>query len=495
MARLFGDGFDMYATMADLGLGRWSSHVGGSDTLVSGTNTAFSVGQAARITTANASFVALFETATNETTVYFSLRFKNTGSTIASQIMSLQFRDGANVQCTIDFRGDNAILVHSGATAGATLATLNGAFSAATWDGYQGKVVINSTTGSVEIRKNGSVTPIINISGVNTRAGSTNNFVNQIALLTSNTTSQIYDIDDVWLNSDNGAAPTSWPGDVRCMTQMAASDSSVAFSASPNPASVSVGTSTNTQSRATDQAVFRSFVASQTGAIATATVGVNTGGTGNLKAAIYDGAHNAVLGTSNVVVNPSAGLVLLTFASPVPVVKGQTYYIGCDQNFTLVYNGDSTATGYTSTIPYASFPSTNPALAGSVNSAPFVLNITPTNSSLVSDPTQDGDATYVFSSAVAQEDRYGITALPVSPAPTAILGVAPFVMWKKSDTGPRTGTLSVTANGSADTGQVVGVTPSLSYTYSQKFMPLDPTGAAWTIPHINSMLVGLTVAS
>jgi hypothetical protein len=395
------------------------------------------------------------------------------------------------VQCTVALCGDNAIRVYSGTTAGTLLGTLTSAFVATVWDSYQGKIVINNTTGSVEIRKNGSVSPIINLSSVNTRAGSANNYANQCAI--SSSASISLDIDDFWLNSDNGAAPTSWPGDVRCLTQMAASDSSIAFSPSPNPVVVTTSAlSTSTKGANTFHG--RLVTATASGTIATATVGVAVGGTGNLKAAIYDSTHTTVLGTSNGVVNPGSGNVALTFAVPVAVVRGQSYWIFADQDFSITYNVDTTgSTSATGTTTYASFPAPSPAVATGISAATFTVNITPTNSSLVADPTQDGDTSYVYSSTVAQEDKYGIAAMGVVPA--SMIGVAPFVFWKKSDSGARTGTISVTANGSADTGQIIGVTPSLSYTYNQKFMPLDPTGAGWTAANVNAMLLGVTVAS
>lgn len=497
MARLFGDGFDMYAAVSDVLLGRWTSSVVASSSLISGAATAFNTGRAFDFNGNGCSLIANFETATNETTVYFSLRFKNSGSN-SGQILSLQFRDGVNVQCTIDFRGDNAILVHSGATAGATLATLTSAYSAATWDSYQGKIVINNTTGSVEIRKNGSVTPIINISGVNTRAGSTNAYVNVFALLQASA-SWSADVDDVWLNSDNGAAPTSWPGDVRCVTSMVASDSSVAFSKTPNPASVTPSVTNTSLSKASGAGVMGQFTASFTGMISSAVVQINTGGTGNLKAAIYDSNRVIVLATSNAVINPVAGPNTITFGTPLAVTKGTVYHLAFDTDFTVIY---STMTGAPAntfaifTTAYASFPGPSPSVALGNQPPVFTISIAPTQSNeFVSELTEDGDTSYVYSSTVSQEDKYGIAALSVTPA--SIIGVAPFVMWKKSDSGARTGTVSVTANGSADTAvaAITGITPSLSYTYKTGFMPLDPTGAAWTTANVNSMVLGLTVAS
>lgn len=491
MARVFGDGMDMYASTADLALGRWTSTVFGTASLVSGANTAFSIGQALRLGTTS-TLVAIFDTLTNETTVYFSLRFKNTTGTTSAQILSLQFRDGSNVQCTVDFRGDNAILVHSGATAGTTLATLTSAYSSATWDSYQGKIVINNTTGSVEIRKNGSVTPIINITGVNTRAGSTNAYVNQIALLTT-ASSFTVDIDDLWISSDNGAAPTSWPGDVRCVSTMVATNTQTQFTPAPSPATVTPFTTNSTTSKATGLGLMGAFTASYTGTIASAIVQITTGGTGNLKAAIYDSTKTTALATSNAVVNPVAGANTITFGTPLSVTRGTVYHLAFDADFTIVYTSNSVQ-GFSFSTAYVSFPAASPTTTGSAPTPIYSVSISPTvNAEFVFDPTQDGDTSYLYSSTVAQEDKFTVAALTVTPA--SIIGVAPFVLWRKSDSGARTGTISLTANGSSDTGEIVGVTPSLSYTYSTKFVPLDPTGAAWTAANVNAMLIGLAVAS
>jgi hypothetical protein len=491
MARLFGDGFDMYGAGGDLQLGRWSS--ANPTSLLAGVNTAFSVGQAARFgTNANAA-VAIFETATNETTVFFSLRFRQTTFGSSTTGFFVQFRDGTNVQCTLYFRADGAILVYSGAVGGTILATLTSAYVVNTWDSYQGKVVFNNTTGTFELRKNGSVSPIINLSSVNTRAGSTNNYANQVNLSCNSSPPGSCDVDDVWFNSDNGAAPTTWPGDVRCITQMVASDSSAAFSKSPAPVSVTPYVTNNTTSKGTGLGLMAAFTASFSGTISSAILQVNTGGTGNLKCAIYDSTRATVLATSNAVVNPVAGSNAITFGTPLSVTKGTVYYLAADTDFTIIYTTLNN-NGYSFSTAYASFPAVAPVTTGLTSSLVFTISIAPTlNNEFVSEPTEDADTTYVYSSTVSQEDKYGVAAMGVVPA--SIIGVAPFVFWKKSDSGARTGTISVTANGSGDTGEIVGVTPSLSYAYSQKFMPLDPTGVGWTAANVNAMLLGVTVVS
>src|SRR5690349_17080422 len=105
MARLFADSMDMYATPNDLVLGRWNTYSGSSGmSLISAAETPFNAGQALSFHS-NCALAAPFETNTNESTVYFSIRFSAQGSSNpgATYGAYLGFTDGSSVQCSIQF--------------------------------------------------------------------------------------------------------------------------------------------------------------------------------------------------------------------------------------------------------------------------------------------------------------------------------------------------------------------------------------------------------
>lgn len=499
MAHLFSDSFDRYAAIADARVGGWSAFTGMS--ILAAGSTAFGIGQAVAFGASN-NTTASWEAATNETTIYFSLRFRASGST-SGQFMNLTLFDAASAQVAIRWSDDGAIKVYTGAAGTTLIGTASSAFSGLTWDSYQGKVVINNTTGSVEIRKNGSVTPLLNLTNVNTRGGTTNAYVNNFQMADASST---HWIDDVWFNSDNGAAPTSWPGDVRLFWSPVASQTSVQFSINPTSYTAGNLATTISHARSANTVYVTPFTANASGTVASGVLNLNAGFTGNLKVAIYaaDGTNpvggpGTILATSNAVVNPGAGNNTLTFASPPTLVNGVAYHVArlTDAAFTenqpnVTIAGDTFAQSYGSGFP------TNPVwtvVGGStVNNVAFTLTITPPNWFLVSDTLQDGDTSYVYSSTVSQKDIYGIGGLgTINPA--SIIGVKPVVMWKKSDSGARTGTIGVDANSSGDTAEISGVTPSLSYGYSTKFMPADPTSAGWTTANVNSIKLSASVAS
>jgi hypothetical protein len=496
MARCFGDGYDPYASASDVAL-RYASAA--TNTIVAAVNTAFGIGQAVGVANSATALSAVWEAATNETTIYGSLRLKyNSGSSASGNIFSLTLQDGANNQVTLQWLGDGSLQVRSGGTAGTSLGTQASAFSLNTWDSWQFKAVINNTTGSVEIRKNGSATATLNITGANTRAGSTNNYATKFTI---GANTGLFQLDDLWFSSDNGAAPTSWPGDVRAKTLQVASQTQAQLSTIPSNYSV-VASAVTTSNFSASANVVRFFAVTMagTGVLASLTANFQASMTGHAKMALYDATGagtgpGALLATSAEITNPGAGVNTFTVASGPTLTNGTKYWVAIMQDAAATFLGSSTTGGDTLAQTYGSgFPSSAAGFAVvSTNYINAGLNATPLNWYQVSDVTEDGDTSYVYSSTVGQEDIYGVTALGLTPA--SILGVNVFAFWKKSDSGGRGGTISVAANGSADTAEVSNVTPSLSYTYSQKFLATDPTGAVWTAANINAMTIGVAVAS
>lgn len=507
MAKLFCESFDKYGATADLTAGKWNTATGGS--FVTAANTAFSVGQGYHLVgiTINANF----ETGTNETTIYFSIRYKlNQTTGVSTNHMQFQFRDGTNVQCTIDFARDLAIRVYSGTSAGTLLATATSAFAPTTWDSYQGKIVINNTTGSVEIRKNGSSTPItgLNLTNVNTRAGSTNNYVNNFLLV--NDAGNIAEVDDIWLNSDNGTAPTTWPGDVRLLCSATAGNTSTQFSPIPTTVTTSQNPAGATAQSKAANTIFttRLFTPTATGLVNTATLSLNAGFTGNIRMALYAadgvtafaGAPGTVMATSNQITNPGAGVNTFTFPSPPTVVNGVAIYLAWLTDATFVTNcASGSNVFYSFARTYGSGFVNDPnwtSTGGVLFNVNASIIITPFNWFLVSDALEDQDATYLFDSTVGHKDIMTIAGLGALN-PASIIGVDTYVCWKKSDSGARGGTIGMDANGSGDTALtgLTNITPSLTYVYKFGWRELDPTGAAWTTANVNGIKLSASVAS
>ena len=129
------------------------------------------------------------------------------------------------------FRSDGAILLTSGTPAGTVLATYTGAVTAQNvWYAFEFEVVVNNTTGSFTVRKNGNNINDFTATGLNTRGGTANNYGNRLQVGQQAVGSN-YVLDDLFWQS--GASTGAWLGDIRCITRMPVSDQSVTFSRTP----------------------------------------------------------------------------------------------------------------------------------------------------------------------------------------------------------------------------------------------------------------------
>jgi hypothetical protein len=152
-----------------------------------------------------------------------------TGTGMTSGYLTLS--DGATAQCSVVFRTDGAIVLTSGTPAGAVLATYTGALTVvSTWYAFEFEIVINNTTGSFKVRKNGNSVDDFSLGSLNTRGGTANNYANRLTIGTGAATSSVSDWDDLFWRSD--ASSVAWLGDIRCYTRMPASDASVTWSRS-----------------------------------------------------------------------------------------------------------------------------------------------------------------------------------------------------------------------------------------------------------------------
>jgi hypothetical protein len=227
MAFVWSDGFDCYATSADAINGYWDTSTNTGITLAAGR---FSGSQALRFpTSANVTMVKT--SSVNDAVHHLVLAFQQTSAITGSSLgFYLQLLDGATAQCSIVFRSDGAILLTSGGPAGAVLDTYTGAFPVInTWYAFEIEIVINNTTGSWAVRKNGNTVNDRATGSLDTQ-NSANAYANKLQIAMNATVSAQL-VDDLYWRSD--ASSVAWMGDIRCYTRMPASDAAVQFSRTP----------------------------------------------------------------------------------------------------------------------------------------------------------------------------------------------------------------------------------------------------------------------
>ena len=237
--------------------------------------------------------------------------FRQTGALGGTTLGAyFQLSDGATNQCCVVFRTDGAILLTSATPAGTVLDTYTGAVTAnATWFAFEFEVVINASTGSWAVRKNGSTSNDHSLGSLNTRPGA-NTQANKLTIGLQ-TTVNAHQLDDILWRSDASAVP--WVGDIRCYTRMPASDvGTPQFSRSPSSATQTPFAHSVGANMTAGTARYTPFTAAYDGTIGTATVSLSIGYTGNLKATIFassGGVPTTVLGSATVIVNPATGSV------------------------------------------------------------------------------------------------------------------------------------------------------------------------------------------
>jgi hypothetical protein len=230
MAYIFGDSFDLYATMADPIAGYWDSGLGvqASNLLVAGR---FSGGQALAMGAGPITSLVKNSSVTTDPVHHITCAFRQspalTGTTLGAY---LQLSDGATNQVCIVFRSDGAILLTSATPAGTALATYTGAVTVqAGWFGFEFEVIISNTVGRFRARKNGNTVDDFDSGAtLNTRPGA-NTQANKLTIGMNASVNQ-QQIDDLLWRSDATSVP--WVGDIRCYTRMPASDATAVFSRS-----------------------------------------------------------------------------------------------------------------------------------------------------------------------------------------------------------------------------------------------------------------------
>lgn len=498
MAFFFGDGFDLYAQCADAVPGYWDStsqNLSGYSSLVSGR---FS---GSRAWSWNSPTTLIKTSGVNDTVhhfvvaVYASFALAAVGS--GSAAFYCELWDGATAQCYVMFRTDGALLLYSGQYSGGTLlATYQNAITAAnTWFAFEIEVVVNNTTGSITVRKNGNPNNDFTLGSLNTRS-STNNYANKLQL-GSAVSNNFYTDDFLW-RSD--AASVAWIGDVRCFTRHPSLDVSTQFSRTPTAAynvllwnPIGVG-----QSFAANLAFYMQFTTNNT-SLLTGVIFTGNGGTGHIKAALYSdvgGAVGTLLATSDELTNPGSPITI-NFSTPYRIVTGQTYWIAMNNdsgtiNFNVI---SSPVTVITMSSSYASWPPSSPPSGGSVGGNVPGVSIALTlqsNAGAVAEAQQDAATTYVYSSTNGQADFYSIGTIPIAPA--TIVGVVTRGLFQKSDAGTRNATVQLKSGSTTVQGPNTALNTVWGWIYRNDLV--DPsTGVAWTASGVNNVTIGPSVTA
>ena len=499
MAWNFGESFDLYTAAADATNGYWDSGAASNFLLTAGR---FAGSQAAGNVSAG---VWLTKTSgVNDPVHHLAVAFWQSSAPTGSNLaVYLELFDGATAQCSIVFRSDGAILLTSGGPTGTVLATYTGAWTAAaTWTAFEFEVVINATTGSFAVRKNGNSVNDFSATGLDTQV-SANAYANKLTV--GNSVNVTQRIDDLFWRS--GAAGGTWLGDIRCYTRWPASDVTDKFTLSAGSTSVTVMPSIGVANAfAAANAHYMQFTPLVSGLLTSATVNCNIsggGGTGHMKAALFAdnaGAIGALLATSVEITNPGQALIPTSFPSPVHVARGQTYWLGVNQDANITYAVENSSSAPVNAIaltapPYASWPVSNPGGTLAAVNCPgvTVLVVPQTNADAVSEAQQDAFGTYVFDSTPGDSDLYGIAALPVTPL--TMVAVTTRGYMQKSDAGTRTAAMQL------QSGATVVATPTLTlipsgWQWAWRMDPTDPnTGAAWTAAAVNAAQIGPMVVA
>lgn len=199
MALVFADGFDYYNTNAYF-LTLWTGIQGNRAPNAVGTGR-FGVGRSMDMT------FTMWKDIPALATYIVAFAFKWGGG--STTLLSFDDTVGNVQHVILKLTAGNFLTVTSGGT---TLGTATVALSANIWYHIQIKVKVDPTTGTVEVRVDGNTTPVITVTGANTRQGS-NSSTNRIEFLNFGTSS-----DDFMILDTTGGFNNDFPGDCKITT-------------------------------------------------------------------------------------------------------------------------------------------------------------------------------------------------------------------------------------------------------------------------------------
>jgi hypothetical protein len=490
----FGDSFDLYAAVGDMYPSYWDSSPSSNVTIAgaagrfAGSRALGFQGNSANPGVRKASNV---NDAVHHLVVAFTYNSAFAGATAYPAYFT--FYDGATAQCTIQFNVNNgSIVLCSGTSAGSVIATYSSAWAINTWTAFEFEVVINGSTGSIAVRKNGNTSNDFFLGSLNT-APSGNAYANALGVgCNNNPAGPSTFIDDLFWES--GAATGTWLGDIRCYTRYPASDVSVQFSKGTTRNVVTIG------GLAYNSTANRSWYLQQTmpyaGSVASFQTTITNGATVNIKGAIFAdnaGVPGAVLGTAtSIITNPVAGPAIFTFSPPVAVTAGQKIWIAwsVDASITGLFSAQvgSNSTSVINSTSYASFPVANPPSlsVNNIMAGTTFINTT-NNADLVNEPQEDGLTSYIYDSTPGDTDFYSIASIP--NVPTSVIATVLRAYAQKSDAGSRV--LAAQLKSGATTVAANIALSSSGFQWVWRMDLTDPnTGSAWAPTAVDVVQIG-----
>ena len=489
MTVMFADSFDTYASAADMiNLGKWT---GTSFPAIVGTgSTRFNYGQSMQLAATNHNVNKDGLPNSSNTFVFAVTVFA------APSAAGVVFRESGAAQCSIVWETNGNITVRTGNFNGTVAATFTAGIVANTWHQFQIKVIVHNTAGEVHIRMDGQTTDTWAATAINTRGGTANLYINGFML--TEVSGTIY-FDDIMLIDCAGAIPNDFPGDMRCyMLYPNGAGSSTQFA--PGGGTLSYNSQAGTFALATNTLFWSAAISNggRPGTVASFSIAITAGFTGNLTGYVYgdaSGSPSGILGASTQVTNPAAGVVTFTFSTPVTIAAGTTYHfaIATDTACSVYTNGSSGA-NWNRTNTGVSYPTVPATPTGASGGPQFYLTVVwaAANWSNVNEALWDGDTSYVFDSTIGDQDIYAMSDLPSTPAFITALQLR--MIARKSDTGFRALSTLFVSGATADTGASTAL--GTNYAEFDKLYGADPnTGAAWTVAAVNALQAGIKVSA
>ena len=496
MAYAFGDGFDTYATINDT-VGYWDGALpSGALTLVAGR---FTGSRALNVQAVAQNGNYFKNSGANDAVHHLNFATQQVSGLGGSNFgLYLALLDGATMQCSINFRSDGAIVLQT-APNSTVIDTYVGAITGQNvWTTFEIEVVIHNTAGSWTIRKNGNPSNDYTRTGLNTRAGTANNYANRLQIGTISFSGSLqYYVDDLYWRSD--ASSLTWLGDFRCYTRMPVADASVQFGKAPvttfvqyssgiaNPAGLSAG-----NIRALPVTVPYS------GTLTSLTYNFGTALTGHAKMALYtdvSGTPGALVAQSVELTNPGSGVNVFTITGGLTVTKGTIYWLAFWNDATFTANGGFFGATTNLVLAYTtSFPGTMAGFTtgGQQGMGSQGMNVVPLNASLVNEPQQDAGITYVYDGTPGHADFYNLGTIPAAPLSTIAVTTRGFI--QKADAGVRSAAMQIKSGATTVASPTMLLTTSFQWSWRTDLV--DPaTGTAWTAAAVAAAQIGPVVVS
>jgi len=126
----------------------------------------------------------------------------------------MDFREGTTVHVHVRYNSLSGNLEVWRGYEGTLLGTAALSFPTDTWTYFEVKCVVHDSTGSVEVRVNGSSTPIINLTGVDTRNGGASGVIDNIGHRSDGGAAS-HRYDDWYICDTSGSINNDFLGDIR----------------------------------------------------------------------------------------------------------------------------------------------------------------------------------------------------------------------------------------------------------------------------------------